>query len=223
MSGLALSVLGRVIVAQAFVLIVWALAIWFAADRVGALIAGLALATCLAVAGVIDRSTGASASPATERPSRVTREVAEHEGAHAVVMHALGGADIHLIVPPDGSVAAYVRSALPLGATPVDEHWISLVSRVAGHVYDLAHDIHTTVSLEDLRLCAESAFAIMSIGDRPSGYVGPLTAEALDAAAREKATAILEERQQNVLRLAGLFEGATAEIGPDQVMPALAA
>ena len=146
----------------------------------------------------------------------VSRDIAEHEAAHAVVAHAIGVVEISARMHRHDGLGASVSGHHPEGLPAADAEWQSLVVALAGQTYDHARGIHDAGSRNDMRYMLESALAIMSIGRCPTGYSGPLTIEGLCAAARNLATKILAERRELVQSVADAL-AAGGFFGPDQM------
>lgn len=173
----------------------------------------------VAVAGVMRSLRGVSttagaAQAVVARP--VSRDIAEHEAAHAVVAHAIGVVEISARMHRHDGLGASVSGHHPEGLPAADAEWQSLVVALAGQTYDHARGIHDAGSRNDMRYMLESALAIMSIGRRPTGYSGPLTIEGLCAAARDLATKILAERRELVQSVADAL-AAGGFFGPGQM------
>lgn len=152
----------------------------------------------------------------------VSRAVAEHEAAHAVVGHAMGLEGIEARMVRGGGLVASVQGSYPSRMTVQDIEWSALVWTVAGQVHDHAHGIRDPCSRSDMKFAVEHCLAIASIGLAPTGYTGPLTVDSLCAAARDAAARILQEHDGLVQSVADAL-AAGGYFGPEQMRVLLTA
>jgi len=111
---------------------------------------------------------------------------ARHEAAHAVACTWVGGrvtlVDIESVGNRGGvTVFEYDAKRLP------DYAWGRLVTLVAGQMVDTEAGAHDYGASSDMAGALEAVASILSTGQRPTGYVGELTTDALFTAARKEA------------------------------------
>lgn len=225
-------VIAKVTTAVCAVNVAFWLSSLYPSDPVGVQIAVIVLVTLWIVVSDVarhaHRESGAAsyvgplgiARAVTVEP--VSRVVAEHEAAHAVVGHVMGmeGIEAHM-APTDGLVAS-VQGGYPNRMPLQDSEWGALVCTVAGQVYDHAHGVRDSCSRSDMKFAVEHCLAIASIGLAPTGYAGPLAVDSLCAAARDAAARILQEHDGLVQSVAEALT-AGGYFGPEQMRVLLTA
>lgn len=118
--------------------------------------------------------------------------VALHEAAHAVVADALGCTVTHVTTVPRGGLAGATSYVSPIPRLEAqDVAWIAMVVALAGRAADHARGLHDSGSTTDVQRALALAASIISGGRCPRGYRGPLTTDAMIAAARDRASSIL--------------------------------
>lgn len=136
---------------------------------------------------------------------------ARHEAAHAVACTWVGGRVVRVDIESAGMreglcVTEHAEKRLP------DNAWSRLVTQVAGHLVDAEDGAHDYGSSNDMARDLESVAAILSTGQRPAGYDGELTTDALFAAARQAAA-------EAITRHAQVLDDLTAALLADPVRP----
>ena len=144
-----------------------------------------------------------------EQPS--ARQVAGHEAAHAVVAHHLGCTVTDLSTSP-GTVKttgqAVINSSgrtvltLPTELPVVELQWVNLQVLVAGRAADWSAGYRNAGAFDDLHRAVLSAAGLLATGERPHGYTGELSTDALIAEASTRARSILDAHQDTVERVA---------------------
>ena len=130
---------------------------------------------------------------------------ARHEAAHAVVAHELGCTVtlVSLVAKDDWYGHTSFQAPVPrMGAA--DQHFILMQVLLAGREADLADGLNDTGSGSDMERLVQYAAAIVSTGECPGGHTGPLTTDALVAAASGAVRTILAERAGTVDEVAAL-------------------
>lgn len=77
-----------------------------------------------------------------------------------------------------------------------DYAWARLVTSVAGQLVDVEAGAHDYGSGNDMVRALEAVAAVLSTGQRPTGYDGELTTDALFAAARQAAADAISEHSE---------------------------
>lgn len=112
---------------------------------------------------------------------------ARHEAAHAVACAWVGNrvelVDIKSVAGRGGRMVP-ADDERPLA----DHAWGRLVTLVAGQLVDTQAGMHDYGASNDMGRALEAIAAIVSTGQRPTGYAGELTTDALLVAARHEAT-----------------------------------
>lgn len=154
--------------------------------------------------------TAGDAVPWLESAIAPRKRRARHEAAHVVAGRAMGGILQHADVDHDpvtgrgGQVIMLWPSQMPVS----ERSWGMAVMAVAANELDVSEGSRDGSSLVDLQTAHTAALMIVSSGQTPPGYKGPLTVEGLLAAAREQARGILQERIAEVDRIAEQLEAA---------------
>ncbi|MGF0118812.1 hypothetical protein ACQFYA_21165 [Promicromonospora sp. Marseille-Q5078] len=130
------------------------------------------------------------------RRARGPESCARHEAAHAVVGHMIGctvlRADVHMTEMRGGQTHSILPVPFP---AEHDAAWIRMRSGLAGRAIDVLSGQHDHGSTNDVESAVKDAAIIVSTGLRPTGYTGPLTTDALLAAASAEARRILLAHQ----------------------------
>jgi hypothetical protein len=130
---------------------------------------------------------------------RTDERRARHEAAHAVVAHALGCAVEKVTVVESERAGGYTRVSFPVPRPDLaGQHFILMSVFLAGRDVDTINAFHDTGAQSDMERLVQSAAAILSTGQRPAGYDGPLTLDGLILAATERTRSILAEQDQAV-------------------------
>lgn len=158
-------------------------------------------------AGVAVPAARALAGDARQSQERRAR----HEAAHAVACTWVGGRVVRVDIESAGMrdglcMTEHAEKRLP------DNAWSRLVTQVAGHLVDVEDGAHDYGSSNDMARALESVAAILSTGQRPTGYDGELTTDALFAAAREAAAEAITRHSQ-------VLDDLTAALLADPVRP----
>lgn len=182
------------------------------------LVAGAVASVVLLVkcARIVNRAAGVpavvAAAPSSGVAKRVAhlegrseeelRRVARHEAAHAVVALRHGArdvrADLQHGVSADGTPfrGRVTCSGLDAGRPAA---WVRMVVAHAGNIVDQeVGGFFDERSMDDLRLALTAAAGVLSTGQRPPGYEGELSTDALMAGARAQARVVLEQHRDLV-------------------------
>lgn len=138
---------------------------------------------------------GADARQSLERRAR-------HEAAHAVAGTWAGNFIVKVDVQQIGITGGRCESAPPVGSM-ADSAYALMVLSIAGQVVDTGSGVFDYGAQSDMNKVLEGAAMVLSTGQRPSGYRGELSSDALVAAAREDATEAL-------CRFSGVVEEITS-------------
>lgn len=126
---------------------------------------------------------------------------ARHEAAHAVVAHHVGmlnvRADLHTIGASGGNTSYQHSSTVRL----VDLEYSSIMISLAGQVLDFAGGHHDYGAKGDIEKATESAITIISAGEHPATYRGPLTLDGLIRQARIDTERLLADHRDAVDRI----------------------
>lgn len=153
-----------------------------------------------------------------------------HESAHAVVAHLIGATVTQVAITPENSSAANssqgsVRWTSAHNLSGVDSAFHSLHGACAGWVLDLEEDAHHTGSNSDINVMELSVAAVISTGQRPTGYHGELTRDGLLRDALERTQRILDESRPalraviELLPQAGVVSGRLVRAAIDAALP----
>jgi hypothetical protein len=117
---------------------------------------------------------------------------ARHEAAHAVACAWAGDrvqlVDVHEVAGRGG------RMVPEHAQKPYADHsWGLLVTLVAGQLVDVESGTHDYGASNDIAQALEAVAAILSTGQRPTGYTGDLTSDGLFTAARKEAAAAIAQ------------------------------
>jgi hypothetical protein len=145
------------------------------------------------------RPSSASAAAATRRRN------AQHEAAHAVLVHAYGGVIRTATANPNGDLSGHVRStSVGMGTDPVEVAWGALVSNVAGIGWDshLEERPEYGTAQNDMGYAAANIGQLLVWGQRPAEYTGVWTFEGLMAGATVRAQVVLDANRALVEAIA---------------------
>jgi hypothetical protein len=155
----------------------------------------------------VARGAAAGTGLLGQRPMPRSRR-ARHEAAHVVVARALGQRVVlaDIIVrggaegrtewrTPDHGVSGYTEAS-----------WISLIIAVSGHVSDVDGGDIDSGSMSDMNQVIIGALQILSAGQRPTGFTGPMTLDALSIAAMDRAREVLHTEAEAVDAIAAALE-----------------
>lgn len=131
-------------------------------------------------------------------PPDVLRRRALHEAAHAVAGWGMGGRILSLEIRRVDDHGGQCLFDLDRITDPADRNWALLVICMAGNQVDLAHGHLDDGAQADIVQGMVAAASIISTGCLPRGYRGPLTTDALLAAARDRADDLLARHQRMV-------------------------
>lgn len=141
------------------------------------------------------------------RPSTGTAEGAftiqrraRHEAAHAVIALALGKENIRADVVQTEHRGGQVRYQNP-GMPVADFAYTDMLIGFGGQIVDVQAGHFDHGSRDDMRGVTDATLLILSTGQRPSGYEGPLTADGLVRGARLAAEQLLEQHRISVDRV----------------------
>lgn len=136
-----------------------------------------------------------------ELPARI--DVAHHEAGHALLAHLNELTVLRVTSRPKGFTAGRCEYyANPVTRPAKEVVWAKLKTALAGQAVDHARGIRDAGSASDMQSCFAHAYSLISIGEKPDGYEGDLTTDALIATAREIADAAVKQHMDTVSGLA---------------------
>ncbi len=144
-------------------------------------------------------STVAAELAAAERGFPVERR-ARHEAAHAVIAMVKGKKDVRANVSLFGEIGGTVDFETPIMPLS-DATYIDMLISFGGQIVDLEAGHYDGGSRNDMRHVTDSALLIISTDQKPAGYDGLLTTDALVRAARKEAEQLLDEHVDAVDRV----------------------
>lgn len=193
--------------------------------------AGWVALICLFIRRAVGRGRRVLSSPRSAAAAVALRWVAleglprraRHEAAHAVVAAAMGAqverVDVFQVGGRGGRCVAEVLDEQPL----CEVFWARLVIALAGNVVDIEAGSRDAGAQTDIRDALERAAAIISTGDRPSGYTGPVSSDGLLAAAGGRARRLVEVHRGLVDLVAKRLVAEPGSSLVEQDVPALRA
>lgn len=128
---------------------------------------------------------------ATREASRLER-TARHEAAHAVVATAVGARVLVVDVIEHGVTGGQTIVEHADEQTLAGRAWEIMVLAIAGNVDDLKSGHFDFGASSDFQTIMNAAAALISTGQRPTGYDGDLVLDDLLVAAREQARGLLQ-------------------------------
>lgn len=163
------------------------------ANTVTVLVALVALvwAMAVALAGARRRARASTASTAARTSVYPDRTRAVHEAAHAVVAHHLGGVVVGVDIAVEPGQGGQTRYRFPPEMGLADQAWVTLVTAMAGMLQDQHSGAGVSASRFDMQHALASTAQLVALGQHPAGYTGPLTTDALLAAAGATAAAAI--------------------------------
>lgn len=130
---------------------------------------------------------------AQEAP-RTDESKARHEAAHAVVAHSLGCTITEISIIPEGIAGGHTTIHPAVPRTNLATQSFDLMSALlAGREVDTASAIYDTGAGNDMERLVRAAACVISTGERPAGYEGELSTDALICAASERTRSIVKQ------------------------------
>jgi len=162
-------------------------------------------------------TVGAAIRAATREELRAEEESrprrARHEAGHAVVAIQVGRQHVRANVHVARGMGGRVSYEHPANERLVDVEYSEIMIALAGQVLDLADGHHDFGAKGDIGAAAESALTIVSAGEHPSAYRGPLAIDALVRQARVDVERLLVDQAAAVDRVtAALLQQNALEV-----------
>lgn len=150
-------------------------------------------------------TVGAAIRAATREELRAEEESrprrARHEAGHAVVAIQVGRQHVRANVHVARAMGGRVSYEHPANERLVDVEYSEIMIALAGQVLDLADGHHDFGAKGDIGAATESALTIVSAGEHPSSYRGPLAIDALVRQARVDVERLLVDQAPAVDRV----------------------
>lgn len=135
-----------------------------------------------------------------DRDEATRRRTARHEAAHAVVALHGGGTNLHVdirqTIGSNGVGSGGRLSFRTDHLSHVEGHWLTMQIAHAGNIVDqeISHQ-RDDGAMGDMSTGLTAAAGVLSTGQRPDGYTGNLSTDALMAGARQQARETLTEQR----------------------------